>query len=154
MGMSFHEYTGLILGCYAAMPDHECQALHAWEEKYLGTLDGYGTSDCPGWEKYIGTFQLPERVKKDTFGYVYLIQSEAGFCKIGSSKSVITRLKQLQCANPQKLSLIHKFPSPNAAGAERELHGIFAHRRVRNEWFDLTEQDIIDVLAMGSKDDG
>ncbi|WP_225856740.1 GIY-YIG nuclease family protein [Achromobacter xylosoxidans] len=129
-------------GCYSALSSAERERLHAWEAEHLGKSGKYGTSDWPGWERYIGRFEPASRQPKETDGHVYLIQSARGYCKIGSSRSVSTRLRQLQCANPEALSLLHQFSSPTALRDELALHAQFAHRRIKNEWFALTEQDI------------
>jgi len=152
MSMSFPEYVGAMYGCYAAMPKNERDELHAWEADHVDGSGAYGTSDWPGWEKYIGKFQPPGPKEHDTFGYVYLIQSDTGHCKIGSSQSVPSRMRQLQCANPGPLVLLHHFVSPNAQRCERELHREFAHSRVRNEWLSLTEAEIASVISRGPHD--
>jgi len=150
MGMTFLEYSAAMIGCYSSLPPHERENLHAWEAEHLGGAEVYGTSDWPGWEKYIGTFQPPAARVKNTFGYVYLVQSATGHCKIGSSRSVASRLRQLQCANPEPLTLLHQFPSADAQQDEFSLHARFADRRVRNEWFALAEADIASICAFNS----
>ncbi|MES2670191.1 MAG: GIY-YIG nuclease family protein [Pseudomonadota bacterium] len=152
MSMSFLEYAAAMYGCYEAMPEDQRVALHAWEAKYVDGSGTYSTSDWPGWERYIGKFQLPEPKEPNTFGYVYLIQSGTGHCKIGSSQSVSNRMRQLQCANPGPLILLHYFASPNAMRDERELHKEFAQKRVMNEWFSLTEADIASISSRGPHD--
>jgi hypothetical protein len=49
----FGDYMAAQQGAFAAMPEHERQELYAWE---AANLDGHsvGTSDWPGWIKYIG----------------------------------------------------------------------------------------------------
>lgn len=150
MMKTFSEYAAAMIGCYSALPQHERDELHAWELQHVDGSGTYGTSDWPGWERYIGTFEPLGRMAKNTFGYVYLIQSKTGECKIGSSVSVSARLRQLQCANPGLLSLLHAFPSANALQDELALHDAFAHKRIRNEWFALTESDISRIRAIGS----
>ena len=152
MGMSFLEYAAAMVGCYAALPLQERESLHAWEAEHVDGSGAYGTSDWPGWEKYIGKFQPPSPATKETYGYVYLIQSATGHCKIGSSRSVQNRLRQLQCANPEPLTLLHHFPSANAQQSELALHSRFADRRVRNEWFALTEAEIASICAIAASD--
>lgn len=142
MAMSFRDYAAAMYGCYSTMPDEEREALHAWEAEHLDGSGTYGSSDWPGWHRYIGKFQVQPVPSRDTFGSVYLIQSDAGHCKIGSSQSVSARLKQLQCANAGQLSVIHQFEAADALREERRLHAAFAHRRIRNEWFALTDSDI------------
>jgi len=143
--MSYLEYASAMIGCYSALPLHERECLLAWESEHLDGSENYGSSDWPGWEKYIGRFQPEPPKLKDTFGYVYLIQSTSGYCKIGSSRSVSDRARQLQCANPEPLTLIHQFPSANAQQDEFVLHTRFADKRVRNEWFALTDEDIAHI---------
>ena len=152
MAMSFLEYASAIVGCYAAIPRAERERLRAWESANLGGPENYGTSDWPGWEKYIGKFEPAPPQRRSTFGYVYLVQSKTGYCKIGSSRSVLKRVSQLQCANPEPLTLIHEFPSTNARQDELALHAKFADRRVRNEWFALTIEDIAQVRASTARD--
>jgi len=151
--MSFLEYASAMIGCYSALPPRERERLHAWESEHLDGSGNYGTSDWPGWEKYIGRFQPTLPKPKDTFGYVYLIQSISGYCKIGSSRSVPNRARQLQCANPEPLTLVHQFPSANAQQEEFTLHARFADKRVRNEWFALTDEDIALICASALRDD-
>lgn len=103
-----------MVGCYSALPPQDRDELHAWEAQHVDGSGTYGTSDWPGWEKYIGKLQpLPPKATS-TFGYVYLVQSDTGYYKIGSSRSVPGRIQQLQCANPGQLKLLHQFPSANA----------------------------------------
>jgi hypothetical protein len=150
MSMSFLEYAAAMVGCYSALPPHEREDLHAWDARHVDGSGAYGTSDWPGWEKHIGRFKPPPPKTKVMFGYVYLIQSDTGHCKIGSSQSVPRRIQQLQQANPGPLTLLHQFPSANAQQDERSLHNKFAHKRLRNEWFSLTDADIASIRAIGS----
>lgn len=142
MPMSFLEYAAAMHGCYRALPMEERDALHAWEATCLGGSGQFATSDWPGWQKYIGKFQPEEKRPRSRFGSVYVIQSDSGHCKIGSSNSVAARLRQLQCANPQQLKVVHHFESMDALRDERRLHREFAHKRIRSEWFYLSELDI------------
>lgn len=156
MNMTFLEYSAAMMGCYATMPVREREELHAWEAKFVDGSGAFGTSDWPGWEKYIGKFEPPSRREKDQdkFGYIYLIRASTGHHKIGSSRSVQARLKQLQCANPQPLVLLHQFPSANAQRDESALHDQYSHRRVGNEWFALTESDVARIVSISGQDDG
>lgn len=151
MRMSFLEYAAAMVGCYSALPRDERERLRGWESEYVDGSGNYATSDWPGWEKYIGRFQPPPSKPKDTFGYVYLIQSATGYCKIGSSRSVPNRMRQLQCANPETLTLLHQFPSVNAQHDEVLLHAKFVDRRVRSEWFALTDEEITHICTSTAK---
>lgn len=51
------EWYAMMLGAVAAMPERERLALEEWERTHI---DGHtGTSDWPGWEKYIGKKPVP-----------------------------------------------------------------------------------------------
>ncbi len=52
------EWYGKMVNTAETMPEHERQELKAWER---ANLDGrtVGTSDWPGWEKYIGKPPIP-----------------------------------------------------------------------------------------------
>lgn len=56
------------------------------------------------------------------------------YVKVGRAASVRDRLRNLQISNPRKLVL--RFNIPGSAAEETRLHGLFADRRVRGEWFD------------------
>lgn len=74
---------------------------------------------------------------------LYVIQEERdGFVKIGYSQNVEDRLKQLQSANPAKLSILYtkKYTDPvHARAAEEGLHFQFRHTRLKGEWFRFTD---------------
>lgn len=79
----------------------------------------------------------PKRNKQS--GFIYLLQSgfDAGYYKIGLSRKVKDRLKQIGNAE-----LLYSFPADDTVTAEGMLHNIFAHKRVFGEWFALSEDDI------------
>jgi hypothetical protein len=157
---SFLEYSAAMIGCYSALPTSQREALHAWERQHVDGSGEYGTSDWPGWIPYIGKYEPEPPSPTIKAGMVYLIQERSGLCKIGSSRNLEQRMTQLQCANPHELRLLHHFASSQMLQDERKLHTRFLHRRVKNEWFALTEADIADIqriqrsTVMGSKDDG
>lgn len=67
-------------------------------------------------------------------GVIYAIRDESGFLKIGFSLNFETRLRTLQSGNAQALTLVDQISGPPKL--ERLLHGHFAKRRLRLEWFD------------------
>lgn len=88
-------------------------------------------------------WQEIKRLRRD--GFVYLCRNNRnGYIKIGYSKTPAYREKTLQSEEPD-VEFIRVFPSDS--GTERELHGRFAAKRLRGEWFDLTEQDIAAIDA-------
>lgn len=75
-------------------------------------------------------------------GYIYLLQC-ATYYKIGCTRtSVQDRLKSVQHGNPIKVSLVHQATTDDPYLAEKFLHLRFSTKRVRNEWFELTTEDV------------
>lgn len=82
-------------------------------------------------------------VPHDAPGFIYIMES-GGFHKIGWSQRPPTRLKHIQSANPVPVTLVGVIEG--SLVNEGEWHQAFAHKRVRGEWFSLTEEDISHVL--------
>ena len=75
--------------------------------------------------------------------YVYLLKvSSEGIYKIGVSKDVNKRIKQLQTGNPETIYLINKFHSEYAYKIESVLHRRFKSKHVQGECFYLEPKDI------------
>jgi hypothetical protein len=75
--------------------------------------------------------------------YVYLIMSETGDCKIGRTGSdPAKRLKQLQTASSEKLTLVCYFKTSNMKMLETMLHTQFGTKRKLGEWFALDEEEV------------
>jgi hypothetical protein len=82
-----------------------------------------------------------KRVGPDTPGYIYVLATQdSSLVKIGfTSSSVMQRVRQLETARGEPLSLVTFFEA--ARGMERELHLKFASaRRPDGEWFENTEE--------------
>jgi predicted GIY-YIG superfamily endonuclease len=74
--------------------------------------------------------------------YVYLIRADNGLTKIGISYDVERRLYTLDTASPVRLSLLFFFEPSNAVKTEKYLHIKFDKKRVKGEWFNLSDSDI------------
>ncbi|MBW7965282.1 GIY-YIG nuclease family protein [Bradyrhizobium sp. BR 10261] len=79
----------------------------------------------------------PERKVRSARGYVYVIKAGENV-KIGFSKDVDQRQKQLQTFFPFPLELL--LSMPGSALTERQLHRRFKCSRVTGEWFRLTPE--------------
>src|SRR5271170_2792190 len=139
-------WYGAMYGVYQAMPEKEKMDLHEWERE---NLDGctIGTSDWPGWEKYIGKppWKNPTPTKgKKKNGYVYLVSACTGEYKIGCSVNPDNRIKPFFVQPPFEYKIIHAFPADDMRQAEIALHNKFAHKRIRTnaEWFSLNNDNI------------
>jgi len=74
-------------------------------------------------------------------GWIYVVQCDR-FCKIGKTNNVKNRFAQIQSSMPFLLKLVHQSQHNDIVQAERHIHGAFSDKRVRGEWFDLTEEDL------------
>ena len=131
----------VMVGVYAALPVEEKEKLHEWEAR---NLDGHsvGTSDWPGWKNYIGSPPSPSKESRQMLrgGFVYLLRSSAGRCKIGHSTDVRKRLQAFAADPPY--SLLHTIVADDRIDAEKKLHRQFSDKRVHGEWFSLDQDDI------------
>lgn len=83
---------------------------------------------------------------------VYLISARTGHYKIGRSTNVANRIRDLSVGFPFELTLVHviECPEHDHARAEAYLHDLFAHRRVKGEWFSLTPTDVSVIKGIGT----
>ena len=80
--------------------------------------------------------------------FIYLIESVDNFetiYKIGYTKNKPSlRVKQLQTGTGSDLKLICEYQTEFGTKLENVLHYYYGDKRVRNEWFRLDLEDIID----------
>ncbi|MBA2705837.1 MAG: GIY-YIG nuclease family protein [Blastocatellia bacterium] len=88
------------------------------------------------------TAELRMRPPPRNVGYVYLIRNPAGLVKIGRSQNPNIRLRSLMTGSVDKLELLHTIECQHPHAIERALHRTYSGKRVRGEWFKLTDEDI------------
>lgn len=76
-------------------------------------------------------------------GFIYLIESENGYFKLGRSVDVERRLSQHEMDYPLQLRVIHSFASNDVRRDEKRLLRNFSDRQLRGEWFSLELQDVL-----------
>lgn len=82
-------------------------------------------------------------------GYIYLMSSENGYYKIGiTRKQTEERLKGIKRQFPIEIRIIHYIKSMCCRNVETFLHEKYSHKRIENEWFNLSEEDIIWIIAL------
>lgn len=92
-------------------------------------------------------YRKPEH-KTTQPGFVYLIKSEHGQCKIGMTKNLDQRMTLFGIKLPFKFDLVHSIKSDDIVGLEKSLHTKYADKRLNGEWFDLTDQDVSEIRSM------
>lgn len=75
-------------------------------------------------------------------GYVYLL-TDGEFFKIGVTKgSIEKRIKKLQTGNPDNIAIVNYHLTEYPFKMESALHAKYANKRINNEWFDLSLNDV------------
>lgn len=74
----------------------------------------------------------PVEIAAEKLGWVYFIQAACGSIKIGRARNVAYRIRDLQCANPQRLTLLAVAID---GGREAGYHRQFKDHRLHGEWF-------------------
>ena len=78
-------------------------------------------------------------------GYVYVLQvpiMDPALYKIGRAKVLKDRIDTLGVQLPWELEVIAHVETDDYKGLEEELHLKFADKRIKGEWFRLTEEDV------------
>lgn len=82
-------------------------------------------------------------------GFVYILKSGDHY-KIGNAIDPVRRLKSLQAAWPEPMEIVHKIESDRYKYIERDLHRRFAGKRVRGEWFALSDEDLAYIRGLNA----
>ena len=91
------------------------------------------------WLKYLNS---DESKPENTSGYVYVISNQQGQYKIGKAADVNSRLQSLATGSPFELVVILSYRVTNALEEEARLHAQFSAKKIRNEWFMLSDDDV------------
>ena len=81
-------------------------------------------------------------------GVVYIVEC-GGRYKIGKTQNLPFRFAHFTIVLPFEPTLIHLIASDNITQTERDLHVKYKGKRVRGEWFDLTQEDIDRIKQIG-----
>lgn len=85
-------------------------------------------------------------------GYVYLLQSDNGYWKIGRTANPDDRLRTFNVKLPFKVSYKRLIKASDMYELEARLHTTYARCRVDGEWFRLTDADVNAICEI--KDEG
>lgn len=80
----------------------------------------------------------------------YLIES-GGRYKIGKSapgQSLTNRIRHIDTGSPFPVNLIHAVTHTQANNIEWMLHNEFKDKRVKGEWFQLDQEDVVHAISL------
>ncbi|PED73034.1 hypothetical protein COL30_11835 [Bacillus pseudomycoides] len=95
-------------------------------------------------EQQVNSSKLTKKQRKIK-GYIYFLKADNGLIKIGKTKDLKQRLDHFTAKLPYKLELLHSIESDDYSSLEEYFHEMFANKRKRGEWFELTEEDMKEV---------
>ena len=74
---------------------------------------------------------------------VYILKTGKNLYKIGKTRDLQKRLASYHTHLPILFRVIRQYPAANMDELEESLHIVFQHRRIKGEWFQLTDQELI-----------
>lgn len=98
--------------------------------------------DLQLWQYHTGLENEIKRRELPINGYVYIVRSVTGHCKIGCAKDPNDRLRTFGVKLPFEIELDLLIPTDDHRALEKKLHQLFDYERVGGEWFKLSESDI------------
>lgn len=81
-------------------------------------------------------------------GYIYLIKAGDGYYKIGRSKNVEVRMREIGLQLPFPFEVLHVISTKDMYRGEDDLHNRYAHCHLNGEWFALTEEDVQAICSI------
>lgn len=78
-----------------------------------------------------------------TGGCVYILKTGKNLYKIGKTNDLQRRLAAYHTHLPLLFRVIRQYTAVNTGELESSLHIVFQHRRVKGEWFELREDDLV-----------
>jgi len=102
----------------------------------------------PSYTNYTNSENTRKKPKK---GFVYFIKAENGLIKIGRTKNLSNRYKQIQHSALLKTELLFAIESNDVIKLEQKLHHFFENKMEKGEWFALSNEDIEIIKNVAKK---
>jgi Meiotically Up-regulated Gene 113 (MUG113) protein len=74
---------------------------------------------------------------------VYILKTGKNLFKIGKTQDLQKRLLSYHTHLPVMFRVVRQYPASNMAELEESLHIVFQHKRVKGEWFELQNGDLV-----------
>jgi len=135
---------------------HSRQEAKEWQDTTDLVVDTYGderkalAAELSALREQIATQQARQRQSHIAkAGFVYVLATDQGTHKIGMAVDVERRVKEIAGMTSQAIEIVTTFATGDRRVLEQRLHECFADRRLRGEWFALTDTDLDALLAIG-----
>jgi len=91
---------------------------------------------------------------RDVPGFVYLLQHgrEPHLFKVGFSSNPERRRNQIEVTESCPVTILATIPAADMRRLERDLHREHARKRIRGEWFLLSEKDVEAICRLAEKE--
>lgn len=89
------------------------------------------------------------RLKPETKGFVYLLQSPSRAYKIGRTRNPEDRIRTFSIKLPFEVEYISVVETLDMYQLEKDLHLKFEAKRINGEWFNLSAEDIEYIKLLG-----
>jgi len=142
--------TGNLWDDYEPQPEQVSLVIKAYEENIIPVgADAYKIAiDLRDGAVALQPAKRPAPSRKTRPGYVYLIQGENGFYKIGRTVAPENRMKTFNVKLPFNVEYICLVKHDDHVSLETELHERFAAKRINGEWFALNDEDVTYIKAL------
>ena len=90
--------------------------------------------------------RIPKQTRTPRVGFVYLASGNGSF-KIGRSWNLESRERYLTTKLPFPVQIVHTIKAKDCVSAEQYWHERYEAKRVRGEWFNLSESDIVEFRS-------
>ena len=77
--------------------------------------------------------------------YLYCIVSGNGLFKLGKTEKLKERVRQIKSGSPTQCALLFAEEYFDGDEIEKKYHEKYAKKRVRGEWFALSESDLLEI---------
>ncbi len=95
-----------------------------------------------------------KKEKTERWGYIYLIKlKNMNYYKIGKSQLPEDRLNLFEVKFPIDFEIIHKYFISGYDQEENRLHNLFSEKRIKQEWFDLSEEDVEYICSIKGEEE-
>jgi len=113
-------------------------------ENYISSIDVKSYNEKI-YNKTYNTQYTKSEIIKEKLGYIYVYR-DSDLYKIGKTLNIKDRNKKYTTENPRAI-MIHSYMIKNYDREERRLHEKFKDKRIRWEWFELNEEDILYIKS-------